>query len=85
MAPDGAGPRTAEVRTRHADPETVAAAVRPDNTASMTTRVEGDRVVTAIERETTGGLQSSVDDYLVNLAVADSVAQTADRHTTHTS
>jgi hypothetical protein len=60
----------------------VAAALVPDNTASMTTRVEGDRVVTDIARETTGGLQSSVDDYVVNVSVAATVAQTADRHTT---
>jgi hypothetical protein len=63
----------------------VAAALAPDNTASMTTRVEGPRVVTEIERGTTGGLQSSVDDYLVNVSVADAVVQTADRHTTDTS
>jgi hypothetical protein len=62
----------------------VAAALVPDNTASMTTRVEGSRVVTEIERETTGGLQSSVDDYVVNVSVAERVAQTADRHTTTT-
>jgi hypothetical protein len=60
----------------------VAAALAPDNTASMTTRVEGDQVVTDVERATTGGLQSSVDDYVVNVSVADAVAQTADRHTT---
>jgi hypothetical protein len=60
----------------------VAAALAPDNTASMTTRVEGDQVVTDVERATTGGLQSSVDDYVVNVSVADTVAQTADRHTT---
>jgi hypothetical protein len=76
--------RRARLRTTHDRPALVAAALAPDNTASMTTRVEDDRVVTTVERETTGGLQSSVDDYLVNLAVADSVAQTADRHTTHT-
>jgi hypothetical protein len=77
MAPDGAGPRTAEVRTRHADPETVAAAVRPDNTASMTTRVDGDAVVTTLERETTGGLQVTLDDYVVNVTVAAAVAAAA--------
>jgi hypothetical protein len=74
--------RHARLRTTHTAPAVVAAALAPDNTASMTTRVEGDRVVTDIERETTGGLQSSVDDYVVNVSVADTVAQTADRHTT---
>jgi hypothetical protein len=41
----------------------------------MTTTVEGDAVVTRIERETTGGLRSTVDDYVVNLDVATTVAQ----------
>jgi len=76
-----AGERRADLRTTHADPQTVAAAIRPDNTASMTTRVEGDAVVTAIARETTGGLQSSVDDYVVNLTVAETVTHTARNYT----
>lgn len=67
--------RRATLRTTHARPEVVAAALRPDNTAEMTTEVEGDRVVTTIERETTSGLRSTVDDYVVNLTVA---AQLAD-------
>jgi len=65
--------RRAEIETRHGSPagaERVAAAVRPDNTAEMTTRVEGDAVVTTIERDNTSGLQSTVDDYVVNLRVA---------------
>lgn len=48
----------------------VAAAVRPDNTAEMSTRVTGATVETTIERETTGGLRSTADDYVVNLQVA---------------
>lgn len=62
--------KRAEVRTELADAERVAAAIRPDNTAELTTRVEGSTVVTAIERETTSGLRSTLDDYLVNLQVA---------------
>jgi tRNA threonylcarbamoyladenosine modification (KEOPS) complex Pcc1 subunit len=77
--------RTATVRTDVADPELVAACVRPDNTAEMTTSVEDDCVVTRVERDDTAGLQSTVDDYVVNLTVAAEVAQTADRHTTHQS
>lgn len=66
--------RRAALRTTHASAEAaavVAGAVEPDNTDSMATRVDGDAVVTTIERETTGGLHSSVDDYVVNLSVAD--------------
>lgn len=62
--------RRAEIRTELADAETVAAAIRPDNTDQMQTRVEDGAVVTTIERETTGGLRSTVDDYVVNLDVA---------------
>ncbi|MDH5020999.1 KEOPS complex subunit Pcc1 [Halobacterium rubrum] len=85
--------RTATVRTEVADPELVAACVQPDNTTEMTTEVaDGSAVVTRIEREDTAGLQSTVDDYVVNLTVAAEVAETArtaaavaDRHTTHQS
>jgi len=65
--------RRASIETSHGsltEAEHVAAAVRPDNTAEMTTRVEGDAVVTTIERDSTSGLQSTVDDYVVNLRVA---------------
>jgi hypothetical protein len=65
--------RRATVRTTHECPDLVAAAVRPDNTEEMTTHVKGEEVVTRIERETTGGLQATVDDYVTNLRVADSI------------
>lgn len=69
--------RRAVLETSHADAALVAAAVRPDNTASMTTEVTDGTVRTVVERETTGGLQSSVDDYVVNLTVADAVSEAA--------
>jgi hypothetical protein len=69
--------KRATLRTRHDDPAVVASAVRPDNTDAMETTVTGDRVVTRIERPTTGGLRSTVDDYVVNLRVAERVAATA--------
>jgi hypothetical protein len=65
--------RSARIVTDHGDEETavaVARSVRPDNTAELTTREEGATVVTTITRGTTGGLQSTVDDYVVNVAVA---------------
>ncbi|MFC7098608.1 KEOPS complex subunit Pcc1 [Halobaculum marinum] len=71
--------RTAVVETTHADAaaaRTVAAALAPDNTADIETTSEGTTVRTRITRETTGGFLASVDDYLVNLAVADDVAAT---------
>jgi hypothetical protein len=72
--------RTARLRTTHADADRVAAALRPDNTDSIEMVVEGDTLVTTIGRETTGGLQSTVDDTVVNLTVADAVIDTARTH-----
>jgi len=68
--------RHARITTRHTDPEVVAAALAPDNTDEMTTRVEDDRVVTTVDRDSTGGLQATVDDYVVNLHVAQSTTDT---------
>lgn len=69
--------RRARVRTAHDDPETVAAALRPDDTPSMTTRVEDGAVVAEMTRDRTGGLRSTLDDHLVNLRVAARVARVA--------
>ena len=73
--------RRATIRTSHEAPGIVAAALRPDNTDEMTTRVDDEQVVTTIERPTTGGLRSTVDDYVVNCSVAERTVQHADRHT----
>lgn len=73
------GPRRADIETVHADSAVataVARAVRPDNTDAMDTVTDGDVVRTTIERDTTGGLGSSVDDYVVNLDVAQQVVTT---------
>lgn len=67
--------RHATIRTTLTHPEVIAATLEPDNTDEMSMRVEGDEVVTTIERETTGGLQATVDDYVVNLAVASRTAK----------
>lgn len=69
--------RRAVVTTTHADASVVAASLAPDNTESMTTTVRGSTVETTVERDRTGGLQSSVDDYVVNLTVADAVCEAA--------
>ena len=67
-----------EIRTTHDDPDLVSRAVSPDNTPEIRTSVEDGSVVTTIERESTGGLRTTADDYIVNLAVATSV-QTANQ------
>ncbi|QPV63476.1 KEOPS complex Pcc1-like subunit [Halosimplex litoreum] len=66
--------RRATIRTTHGADEAaerVAAALAPDDTAEMATRVEGEAVVTTVTREGTSGLRSTVDDYVVNCRVAD--------------
>ncbi|RQG91919.1 KEOPS complex subunit Pcc1 [Natrarchaeobius chitinivorans] len=72
--------RRATIRTACDDPDLLARALCPDNTDEMETSVEREnrqadgRIVTRIERETTTGLHSTVDDYVVNLEVAIDVA-----------
>lgn len=67
--------RRTTIRTDVSTPEVVAAAVRPDNTPQMSTRVEDGCVVTTLERESTSGLRSTADDYVVNVTVAAEVVQ----------
>lgn len=80
--------RRARIETAHETAErasTVARALAPDNTAEMRTVTEGSTVVTTIERETTGSLQSTLDDYIVNLQVATQLGTTdGDSSTTET-
>jgi hypothetical protein len=59
------------ITTRHADAECIAAALSPDNLKSMETRAEGNRVVTTIRGMQARSVIASVDDYLMNLAVAE--------------
>jgi len=73
--------RTAQLRTDHRTPTRaawVANAVRPDNTDSMSTTLDGSTIETRINRETTGGVQTTVDDYIVNLGVATAVVDAVD-------
>jgi len=75
--------RRATIRTAHDRPAVIAAAIAPDNTDEVTTRVEsGDEsgsVVTTITRGTTGGLRTTVDDYVSNLTVAQRITDTTTR------
>jgi len=69
--------REATIRTDHDEAETatrIAAALAPDNTEEMATTTDGATVETRIERQTTGGLAATIDDYVVNLAVAADLA-----------
>jgi hypothetical protein len=72
--------KRARLRTESGRPEVVAGALTPDNTDEMKTTVDGDIIETAFERERTGGLRSTVDDYVVNLSVAERVVRIANEH-----
>ncbi|WP_248516132.1 KEOPS complex subunit Pcc1 [Salinarchaeum laminariae] len=71
--------RRATITSEVDSPETVAAAIAPDDTDEIDTRVEDGRVVTTIERETTGGLEATIDDYVVALDVATTTVDNASR------
>ena len=79
--------RRARVETTVDHAETaaqIAAALDPDNTTEMETTVDGATVRTTVSRESTGGLQATLDDYVVNLQVAVQLtAQGGDSSTTH--
>jgi len=59
------------IRTRHGYPECVAGAVRPDNLSSMHTGEMNDMVVTTVSGSQLRSVIASVDDYLMNLAIAE--------------
>ncbi|MGA2120425.1 MAG: KEOPS complex subunit Pcc1 [Methanoregula sp.] len=59
------------IMTLHTDAASVAAALSPDNLRSMETKADGNRVVTTITGTQARSVIASVDDYLMNLAVAE--------------
>jgi hypothetical protein len=59
------------ITTGHGNADCVASALAPDNLRSMTTTADGDQVITAIEGTQLRSVIASVDDYLMNLAIAE--------------
>ena len=59
------------ITTVHKNAKCVAAALAPDNLRSMDTKADGDRVITTITGTQLRSVIASVDDYLMNLAVAE--------------
>ena len=59
------------ITTRHERAGCIAASLTPDNLRSMATRAEGDKVITVITGTQTRSVIASVDDYLMNLAIAE--------------
>jgi hypothetical protein len=59
------------ITTVHPEAASIAAALRPDNLRSMITTAEDDRVTTTITGTQIRSVIASVDDYLMNLAIAE--------------
>jgi hypothetical protein len=59
------------VTTTHRNPACVAGAIRVDNLSAMKTEVAGNHVRTTITGTKLRSVIASVDDYLMNLAVAE--------------
>ncbi|MDD1688776.1 MAG: hypothetical protein LUO90_04335 [Methanoregula sp.] len=60
-----------EITTVHRNARCVASSLAPDNLTSMTTTAEGDKVMTVITGTQLRSVIASVDDYLMNLAIAE--------------
>lgn len=60
-----------EILTVHRNAACVAGAIRPDNLLSMQTTAEEGRVRTVVSGTKLRSVIASVDDYLMNLAIAE--------------
>ena len=59
------------ITTVHGNAGCVASALAPDNLTSMTTTADGDHVTTVLTGTQLRSVIASVDDYLMNLAIAE--------------
>lgn len=67
--------------TPHADAECVAAALSSDNLTNMKTAADGGMVRTDISTDRLRSLVASVDDYLMNLAIAEDICNYVSQQT----
>lgn len=66
---------SASLRTSHDDPDMIAHAIEPDHTDDIDSIVGDGYLETTFDREQLGSLHATVDDYLVNLQVAEQVIE----------
>ena len=59
------------ITTRHGNAQCVASSLAPDNLTSMTTTAQGNHVITVLAGTQLRSVIASVDDYLMNLAIAE--------------
>nr|WP_319377336.1 KEOPS complex subunit Pcc1 [uncultured Methanoregula sp.] len=67
------------ITTVHSEAACIAAALRPDNLRSMATDATGDRIRTTITGTQIRSVIASVDDYLMNLAIAEDACSIRNR------
>lgn len=61
------------IRTYHKHPDCVAGGIMSDNLTNMETSVSDPHVVTAVCGNKLRSIIASVDDYLMNLAIAEDI------------
>jgi hypothetical protein len=67
------------IRTWHGDPEQIAKALSPDNLASMQTSAMPHAVETRVRSRQLRSVIASVDDYLMNLMIAEDLCSYTSR------
>ncbi len=65
------------IMTRHRHSEEMAGSIQPDNLSSMMTGVEDGCVKTVIRSQNLRSVIASVDDYLMNLGIAEEICSYA--------
>jgi len=63
-----------KIVTSHENPRIIADALRPDNTKCIKTSCKGKKVITEFNADEIGTLIASVDDYLLNLQIAEEMS-----------
>jgi len=71
------------ITTLHRNACAVASALTPDNMHNMSTAAEGDRVTTVITGTQIRSVIASVDDYLMNLAIAEDASSVSAPNNNH--
>ena len=59
------------IRTEHRNPACIADSLQPDNLQSMETRAEDGQVIMELQGDSLRSIIASVDDYLMNLGIAE--------------
>jgi hypothetical protein len=66
--------------SKHTDASCIAESLSADNLLSMETKADGDNVVCEIRGEKLRSVIASVDDYLMNLSVAEEICSLGNKN-----